>query len=75
MYILGPNKNPYNRNYTSFLLQMIWTLAFTIIGGVYGFIGYDCGLRHLNVTTLSLLEVGNCDLPESKINITRRYVQ
>ena len=54
---------------------MIWTLLFTIIAGAYGFIGYDCGSRHLNVTTLSLLEVGNCDLPETKINITRRYVQ
>ena len=54
---------------------MIWTLLFTIIREVYGFIGYDCGSLHLNVTTLSLLEIGNCDLPESKINITRRYVQ
>ena len=54
---------------------MIWTLLFTVIGGVYGFIGYDCGSRHLNVTTLSLLEVRNCDLRESKINITRRYLQ
>ena len=54
---------------------MIWTLLFTIIGGAYGFIGYDCGSRHLNVKTLSLLEIGNCDLPETKINITKRYVQ
>ena len=48
---------------------MIWILLFTIIAGAYGFIGYDCGTRHLNV------EVGNCDLPETRINITKRYVQ
>ena len=53
---------------------MIWTLLFVLIGD-YGFIGYDCGSRHLNITTLSLLEVGSCNLHEYKINITRRYEQ
>ena len=66
-----------NRNITvvSFSTKCIyWGPTKTRITA-YGFIGYDCGSRHLNVTTLSSLEVGNCDLPETKINITRRYVQ
>lgn len=26
-------------------------------------IGYDCGSSHLNITTVSLLEIGECDIP------------
>ena len=42
---------------------------------VIGFIGYNCGSRQLNVTTLSLREVGKCELQEPAINVTRKYVQ
>ena len=54
---------------------MFWFLLILTLKSIYGFIGYDCGSRHLNITTLSLLEVGECELPESKINITREYLQ
>ena len=29
-------------------------------------IGYDCGSQVLNMTTISLLEVGPCDMPTPK---------
>ena len=54
---------------------MIWLLLLVIINHSYGFIGYDCGSRYLNITTLSLLEVGKCEIPEPNINVTRNYVQ
>ena len=40
-----------------------------------GLVGYDCGARSLNITTVSLLDVGNCDIPETTVNITKRYLQ
>ena len=38
-------------------------------------IGYDCGSRLLNITTISLLDVGQCEIPSNQLNITRKYVQ
>ena len=40
-----------------------------------GFIRYDCGSRQLNVTTLSLREVGECDIPTTTVNNMRQYLQ
>lgn len=42
---------------------------------VYSLIGYDCGARSLNITTLSLLDVEDCEMPTHHLNITKRYVQ
>ena len=42
---------------------------------VEAIIGYDCGSNQLNLTTLSLLEVGECDIPESKLHIEIIYIQ
>lgn len=41
----------------------------------FALIGYDCGARTLNITTLSLLEVGDCELPDVNINTTQKYIQ
>ena len=35
-------------------------------------LGYDCGAKTLNMTTISLLDIGNCDIP--KINVTTENV-
>ena len=42
---------------------------------VHAIIGYDCGSNHLNITTLSLLEVGECDIPEPHVQVDKVYVQ
>ena len=39
------------------------------------FIGYDCGSWNLNVTTLSLLEIEECELPETNVEVSEKYVQ
>ena len=54
---------------------MIWLLLCVIISNSNAFIGYDCGFRNLNVTTLSLLEVGECELPETNVDVSEKYVQ
>ena len=46
-----------------------------ILNGANALIGYDCGARQLNVTTLSLKDVGDCDIPDQKHNITQQYLQ
>lgn len=38
-------------------------------------IGYDCAGSHLNTTTISLLDTGECAIDEIKTNSTQTYVQ
>ena len=45
---------------------MFWLLLRVIISNTNAFIGYDCGSRNLNFTTLS---------PETNVNVSEKYVQ
>ena len=38
-------------------------------------IGFDSGLNQSNITTLSLLEVGEFDLPRSQVHVEGTYIQ
>ena len=38
-------------------------------------IGYDCGTKTLNVTTVSLLEVGECDIPMRELKTGEKKIQ
>lgn len=38
-------------------------------------IGFDCGGQHLNITSVSLLDVGECNLDYRKPNTSNTYVQ
>lgn len=42
---------------------------------VQGIIGYDCGSSSANLTTLSLLNIEECDIPLPSVNTTQVYVQ
>ena len=42
---------------------------------VWGLVGFDCGARSLNITTISILGVEGCPTTTNKLNITRRYMQ
>ena len=57
------------------IYQLLSVLVIINIPGIYGLIGYDCGAKYLNVTTLSLRDVGECEIPDSPINTTLKYVQ
>lgn len=41
----------------------------------YGIVGYDCGAAQSNITTISLLKVGECDLSTPKLNIKSINIQ
>lgn len=40
-----------------------------------GLIGYDCVGSTANLTTVSLLEVGECNIPQQEVNVTQPYIQ
>jgi len=42
---------------------------------VTGLIGFDCGGHELNITTLSLLDIGDCELAEIETSAEKTYVQ
>ena len=41
----------------------------------YAIIGFDCASNNANIAKLSLLEVGECDLPQRQVNVEKTYVQ
>lgn len=50
-------------------LTLVW-LGAVFIKGVYPLLGYDCGGTSLNITTISLNEVGSCKPPEVEVERT-----
>uniref|UniRef100_A0ABD2XAL0 Reverse transcriptase RNase H-like domain-containing protein n=1 Tax=Trichogramma kaykai TaxID=54128 RepID=A0ABD2XAL0_9HYME len=40
-----------------------------------GMIGYDCEAKSLNVTTMSLLDIDECQPPKEELKIEKQYVQ
>ena len=57
-----------------FLLALL-ICNFNYITTVYAIIRFDCGSNQSNITTLSLLEVGECNLPPSQVHVKRTYIQ
>ena len=55
------------------LVLLILKLLFTKT--TYAIIGFDCGSNNANITTLSLLEVGECDLPQRQVHVEKTYIQ
>ena len=54
---------------------MMFILATSIeLNLVFGLIGYDCGQKFTNFTTFSLVNVGECDLPEPIDNDTKTEI-
>ena len=42
---------------------------------IHAITGFDCGSNQSNITTLSSLEVGECDLPRSQVYVKSTYIQ
>ncbi|KYM97833.1 hypothetical protein ALC62_11472 [Cyphomyrmex costatus] len=57
------------RRITAILLIITW------IQETYGIIGYDCGSASTNLTTLSLVNIEECDIPQQNVNSSKVYVQ
>ena len=52
-------------------MQVLLAL-FTLIGVAYATTAYDCGAQTLNLTTISLLEMEECDQP--KVDVKNKTV-
>ena len=65
--------NPYI-GLRGFLLALL-ICNFVYITTIHAIIGFDCGSNQSNIDTLSLLEVGECDLPKSQVIVERTYIQ
>jgi len=51
------------------------TLLLSISITAHGLIGFDCGGQHLNITSVSLLGAGDCNLHYKTPNVTNVYIQ
>lgn len=49
---------------------LLWAIT-----GTMAIIGYDCGSSNLNVTTLSLIDVGDCDIKKPEVEASPVYIQ
>jgi len=59
-----------------FAQSMIYiTLLLSISTTARGLIGFDCGGQHLNITSVSLLGAGDCNLRYKTPNVTNVYIQ
>lgn len=54
---------------------MLLIIALISIQPIYAIVGFDCGGQHLNITTVSLLGAGECDLNIRSTNTSDVYIQ
>lgn len=54
------------------MLAVIW---FTLLPFVAGLIGYDCGGESLNITSLSLLDIGDCNVEDIEPQKEEVFIQ
>ena len=57
-----------------FLLALL-ICEFVYIKTINAIVGFDCDSNQSNISTLSLLEVGECDLPRTQVHVERTYIQ
>lgn len=50
-------------------------LAITTLTNGQSVIGYDCGGKGMNITRISLLEVGTCEIPRKEVTTTTEYIR
>lgn len=62
-----------DRKYSQ-LIAILISLA-ACLQPTHGLIGYDCGSSTANLTTLSLLNIEECDIPRKEIKSDQVYVQ
>ena len=61
--------DPRIRKITTIILLTLWTRE------TFGIIGYDCGSPLANITTMSLLNIEECDIPPQNVNKTQKFIQ
>jgi len=61
--------DPRIKGITAIFILIMWARE------IHGIIGYDCGSASANLTTLSLINVEECDIPLQSVNSSKVYVQ
>lgn len=69
-----------NKSFILYLKQMRAIIYLTVIGifsvrETFGIIGYDCGTTNLNVTTVSLIGVDECNIPLIEPHVQEETIQ
>lgn len=57
------------------MVSIVLSLTALLVLPVYGLIGYDCGGQGLNITSLSLLDIGDCNVDDIEPKKEETYVQ
>lgn len=57
------------------MVPLIALLPLYFVTTTTAMIGFDCGGPQLNHTTISLLDIEDCDTPRLTVNVTKTYVQ
>ena len=57
---------------TSIIISIICPL---FIPNTHALIAYDCGGKEINVTTVSLLDVEDCDIPTMDLEPEKKNIQ
>lgn len=55
--------------------RIILLILISALRSAHGIIGYDCGSASANLTTLSLLNIEECDIPQQNVNASKVYIQ
>src|SRR5580765_3398282 len=55
--------------------MLIYFSTLILVSPICALIGFDCGGQHLNITSVSLLDVGECNFNYRKPNTSEVYVQ
>ncbi|XP_032681742.1 uncharacterized protein LOC116849068 [Odontomachus brunneus] len=56
-------------------MQFHHILLLSLVSGAYSLLGYDCSGKSLNVSTISLLGIGECHFQAEKVNSISTYIQ
>ncbi|XP_057319183.1 uncharacterized protein LOC130664100 [Microplitis mediator] len=59
-------------------MRKFWPIFIAFVAllpSAHGLLGYDCGGGNLNLTTISLLDVEECDIPETKVKTENIKIQ
>jgi len=61
--------DPWIRRTMAIIIMIAWSRE------THEIIGYDCGSPLTNITTMSLLDIEECDIPPQHVNKSSKYIQ
>lgn len=56
-------------------LLAIYSMMISSLKSAQALYGYKCGIDTSNITTISVVDVGDCNIDQPKLNISKEYIQ